>query len=306
MLLRLQSRTRSGFTLIELLVVIAIIAILIGLLLPAVQKVREAADRATCQNNMKQIGLAVHNYHDTQKRIPFLRGPGTGPETKGTNPSGRTWFVDILPAMEQEPAYQGQWDGGKQVFSKVSVAGRQLQVKAYYCPSRRSPDKLSLNESDGGEMADRNGALGDYAGNVGVDAANAGTESNTGLFTSDRSADSPSTAKRPVKFTDIKDGLSNTFLAGEKHVKEGEEGKRNWDSSIYNSDHWECTGRWAGSNGLAQSNTDAYSGQFGSMHPGICQFAFADGSVRAVKNSTPAGTLTALASRASRDIIPEY
>src|ERR1700759_2816615 len=102
-------RTRRGFTLIELLVVIAIIAVLIALLLPAVQQAREAARRSQCKNNMKQLGLAVHNYHDTYNHLPMcyywgpagLPGP-TGSPTQGPQSS---WMIGILPFVDQAPLY---------------------------------------------------------------------------------------------------------------------------------------------------------------------------------------------------------
>src|SRR6266567_2213756 len=144
--MRPRLKVRSAFTLIELLVVIAIIAILIGLLLPAVQKVREAAARIQCQNNLKQLGIAVHAYHDAAGAFPYLRSGG------GQN--RHTWALLLLPYIEQNNVFNvyktaipgvNQTDGYNNHTSTDAqiVAARQAQVKVFFCPSRRGPPSLS-------------------------------------------------------------------------------------------------------------------------------------------------------------------
>jgi prepilin-type N-terminal cleavage/methylation domain-containing protein/prepilin-type processing-associated H-X9-DG protein len=245
------TRRKSGFTLIELLVVIAIIAVLIGLLLPAVQKVREAAARMSCGNNLKQLGLAVHNYHDTAGSLPPVRiGNGDG---------WASWMVLILPYVEQNNIYQ-LWDLSKK-YSVQSVAAQQAQVKTYLCPSRRGPGALSTQEtfdsadnvtpppwnSSGSQYrftAPNNppGSLTDYAANVGTfygtfeyDQPASGRPSNGAWFavtangpiilptltvtgSSGQTTQVLTSWKSSVTIQSITDGTSNTFLVGEKHV----------------------------------------------------------------------------------------
>src|SRR5690348_5797465 len=129
---------RCAFTLIELLVVIAIISILIGLLMPAVQKAREAAARTQCANNLRQIGLAIHMYHDTLKYIPPSR----------LSDVHATWAVLIMPYIDQGNLYN-QWNLANDYYSQNDTA-RLTNVPLYFCPSRRSPGGASIS----GDMND--------------------------------------------------------------------------------------------------------------------------------------------------------
>jgi prepilin-type N-terminal cleavage/methylation domain-containing protein len=158
---------RKGFTLVELLVVIAIIGILVGILMPAVQKVREASYRIQCANNLKQLALGIHHYHLTYQALP----PSRVAEEKAT------WAVLLLPYIEQDVIYR-QWDLG-QTYYQQSDPARTSGVANYFCPSRRtwtSDPLVSIsgdNQSDGGPDAPQiPGALADYAcciGTTGMD-----------------------------------------------------------------------------------------------------------------------------------------
>src|SRR4051794_39212452 len=123
-----RSRNRTGFTLIELLVVIAIIAILIGLLLPAVQKVRDAADRTQCRNNLHQIGLAVHNFHSTTGYLPQNGGYHDADVSQPYGYPEQGWTVHLLPYVEADAILS--------LFTQNPTNGRAKPVKTYVCPSR--------------------------------------------------------------------------------------------------------------------------------------------------------------------------
>ena len=284
---------------------------LVALLLPAVQAAREGARRVQCANHLKQIGLAVHNFHDVNKAFPRSRMVC----------HHGTWAVEIWPFLEERAAAE-QWDPIKS-YQFQPRRNVESQVSVYYCPSRRTPPQLSIasQEPRGGFS----GALGDYASCAG-EAANATNfvwdyhpRRANGIFLCSgsvylgpncQSTNDPNLeySGEPfyVKIKTVSDGTSKTLLIGEKHVLSEGQGYRNfngadvYDTSIYNGDWLQTVGRFAGMGcGLARSVDEPFGNRpiFGGPHPGICQFVFADGSVHSLAVEIDEVLLGSLASR---------
>ena len=322
-----MNRANRGFTLIELLVVIAIIGVLVGLLLPAVQSAREASRRIHCQNNLKQIGLAVTLFHDSNRALPPARlanhpGSRVGQDCASDQPS---WFVHIMPYLENGNMYE-EFD----LFDSVEIAPsnvRKTALSVYVCPSRRSPQEATVDESVIQERAPCGcggtisripaGALGDYAANHGdVSPGASGADSDfyyggngTGALISSRpicKANSPIGWMDRIKMSSLLDGTSNTFLVGEAHVPPSQFGVAPVDGPIYSGQEFSTIARVGGPGAPIVRNrfqTLPLMFQFGSVHPNICNFALADGSVQAISSTINTISLGRYCNRADGEII---
>jgi prepilin-type N-terminal cleavage/methylation domain-containing protein/prepilin-type processing-associated H-X9-DG protein len=302
---RSPGRSRPAFTLIELLVVIAIIAILIGLLVPAVQKVREAAARTQCVNNLKQLGLGMHTFHDVYKVLPYAR--------TGGHSFDHTWYVILLPYIEQNPLYT-RWfstaipglDTATQIFGtrpRIGIndvrfnktirdqsAPLNNTVPVYFCPSRRGSQVCMTPMG-----ANLTGACSDYAVVGGDNTLNTGAfHINDGYGVG-------------IRVLEIRDGTSSTLMIGEKHLRPIDLGDGVYDGCVYSATPSGLSFRQAGSmHPLALGSTDDQNGQFGSWHTGTVNFVFCDGHVEGLSTSISVTTLGYLATRAGGEVIPSY
>jgi prepilin-type N-terminal cleavage/methylation domain-containing protein len=279
---------RGGFTLIELLVVIAIIAVLIGLLIPAVQKVREAASRAQCANNLHQIGLGLHNYHDTNLKLP-----------PGSRKAGRThavqtgwgWGAEILPYLEQD-ALHGSIDYNHATAAAPNVPLLAHSLPGFRCPSDPAPATVVASASFPSLLL----ATGNYCGSAGAE----GLKKPGVLY-----------HRSHVRLTDVLDGTSNTFMVGER-INQPDAGLGAFTSGWFgylatdtqylpNSvPHLEVIGF------IPINFNRKFPNCFGSYHPGGAQFAMCDASVRFISQSIAPDTFEALGSRAGGEVVGDY
>jgi prepilin-type N-terminal cleavage/methylation domain-containing protein len=301
---------RRAFTLVELLVVLAIIAALTGLVLPAVQRVREAANRVRCANHLKQLILAVLHHHDTLRSLPPSR----------RDPGG-TWLVYVLPFVDQGPL-AAQWDLERSFYVQ-SAAARETAVPVFFCPSRRSASDnlLSIDGSDADgkdEGAFAAGAVADYAVSAGDPSGHADywwtpspayprpPTNGAFIMLNDWDRTSPMRGQsRRRTLAMVKDGTSHTLFLGEKHVPADQPGHWPWDGAAYNGDYASSM-RQAGVGAPLVGDRRDPAFAFGGAHPGVGQFAFGDGSVRAVPVGTDPVLLGRLANIADGQPVDGY
>ncbi|QDV49848.1 DUF1559 domain-containing protein [Gimesia fumaroli] len=291
---------RRAFTLIELLVVIAIIAVLVALLLPAVQQAREAARRSSCQNNMKQLGLALHNYHDVHRAFP----PGNyGMRSSGVY-NGVNWRVMILPFLEQSSLYDkldfnSRFDGDNLTGSNVVLSG--LIVPVYLCPSSAldpfsDPHGRNDDRAMNASYVGISGAAPPLPGpDTGYSDCGYGYVANNGMLLTNQI----------TRMRDVRDGTSNTIIVAEQSgLTDGRELTANYrggwhgatltetaDNCVASNKIWfagTTTVRYViNSDFIGSGNSYQYRSNttLNSFHTGGIQALLADGSVRFVSEN---------------------
>jgi prepilin-type N-terminal cleavage/methylation domain-containing protein/prepilin-type processing-associated H-X9-DG protein len=290
---------RAAFTLIELLVVIAIIAVLIGLLVPAVQRVRETAARLQCKNNLKQIGLALHNYHDRMKRFPAGYQTAVAADNSDLGP-GWGWGAFLLDDLEQGNLKK-QIRFNLQISDPANAQVRVSVVPIYLCPSEVQSGSFSVVDSNGNPICDV--ARGSYVAMNGVLGVSSDAFDNNGAFLRNRT----------FRIADITDGMSNTLFIGERCSNMS---STTWTGAVTNGvvpaqrypDPADKLGNAEAASALVLSHgskdhlpnnplvfdADATA----SFHTGGVNFLFGDGSVHPITNTISGYVYEALLTRA--------
>ncbi|PQO29080.1 DUF1559 domain-containing protein [Blastopirellula marina] len=329
---------RRGFTLVELLVVIAIIGVLIALLLPAVQQAREAARRAQCTNNQKQIGIALHLFHDVNQNFPVgmtgaysTGGPTLGAWFGPNNQSGAIgWGCRILPFMEQVALYDGivetfpdknfliKWNQNG-IRNRVPQALYQAPLQTYMCPSCPMPE---INEFIplSGSTIDQKFAKSNYVGNAGVADGWGGPKPRRTDIDGNKSGTPydyhngdpggvlfqghPSYGGLEISLASIVDGTSNTMMVSERSGEMMSNGSQRhagaWIGGNENRVREVCFRAFETPNSVGADNTANTAAA--SMHPGGVLTCFADGSVRFITETIAGTTYRGLSTRAGGEV----
>jgi prepilin-type N-terminal cleavage/methylation domain-containing protein len=306
--MRATRRRRWGFTLIELLVVIAIIAILIALLLPAVQQAREAARRSQCKNNLKQLGLALHNYHDVHNQLaPNMVNRADGVAWGGGRHRKGSWLVRCLPFLDQAPLFQGV-NFNVEVFTNNTL--RLADIPTIKCPSdpegglrKRSDTRVSNYSASIG--AQRMARCGTYPGNVFGDGPDQHADTQdparlSGMF---------SRFAWAARFAQVTDGLSNTIAVGEILPNASDHAIMGWHTA--NANWYATTGpinfeTREGGGGCASWSSWATANGFKSSHVGGAHFLMGDGSTRFISENIDYRNYQKLGSRRDGEIIGQF
>lgn len=269
---------RGGFTLIELLVVIAIIAILVAILLPAVQQAREAARRSQCKNNLKQIGLALHNYHDLHKALPpgwIMVENGVAEPHEGI--SGAGWATFLLPMVDEQNLYE-LFDPNVDISQPENDTFRTKNVTGYRCPSDPSPELWTIFSEDDPNIALADLPTGNYVGSFGTEefpghgaASVPPTPADMGI------GDGALYLNSSTNFRDFTDGPSNTILVGERKTDTDQEWHSTWVGVVPEGE--ESIARILGIADHVPNAPDGHFDDFSSHHAGGAQFVFGDGRV---------------------------
>jgi prepilin-type N-terminal cleavage/methylation domain-containing protein len=280
---------RNAFTLVELLVVIAIIGVLVALLLPAVQAAREAARMSQCKNNLRQIGIAIHNRHDSHNALP----PGwTG--SSPTGPPGWGWASELLPQMEQSNLYQ-QIDRAQPISAPANQYVREQVVPNFICPSDPGP-KVAMLGGGGDDYDDAPGHV--HSADEGTPLFKVSKSNYVGVFGTFEIEDQPSAGdgvfyhNSDISFGKVRDGLSNTFFAGERSSRYG---MSLWQGVV--ADANEAMVRPVGISDHTPNHPNHHFDDFSSSHPRGAHFLVGDGSVRIINDEIDIKLYQALCTR---------
>jgi len=325
-----MSTRRRGFTLIELLVVIGIIGTIVSLMLPAIQGVREAARMMTCKSNLRQVGIALHNYHEDHRQLP----PGW--TSDDPEEGGWGWAARLLPFIEQGAVTNSQIDFELPIDDEANRAGREVAIALYLCPSDPMEPVFVIGAGDDHDHShdhedDADDDHGDHAEeehddhddhdhghdhsdgsehNIDVEGEPlfaVGRSNYAGVFGDEEIAEDPSNGSgtffhdSEIRFGSFRDGLSNTILVGERSSQFG---GTTWVGVVHGAA--EPMARVVGATDHRPNEEGGHFDDFSSFHRQGAHFLFGDGAVRTISDKVDREIYRGLATRAGRENVNRY